>query len=617
MSSPTAAPDWKHRVQAARTRMLFSHVPVAAPMGGALAVLMLAYVHHLHPVALTPWSLAWALCTLAVECLAGAHAVMYLRSRRRQAPAWRRRLLYFTGATGFVWSLLVWAVPVSEHLELRATLVGLALGVAACGAFMFTADRLLARLFFLPIGTSLALYCAHYPDARGLFGLVVVIGFMGVFWMSAERSHRRIGELLRLRFESEHLAQLRAAALDEARQLGQAKDMFLATMSHEMRTPLHGILGLSSMMQRDSRDAATHEQLTLIRSAGTHLLGVINDVLDLSRCQAGRLVLHKAPVDLHALVREVIALGQAQADQTSAPPTLSCTMAPDVPQWVDTDAHRLRQVLINLVGNAIKFTPGGQVSVTVARTHGQAALADVPLTFSVSDTGIGIPPSELTRIFDPFHQVHHPALAPQGTGLGLSIAQRIAQAMGGTLDCKSQLGRGSTFTLSVRVALAPAQTTSQAATAQTKGAAEDAPRVPQEGAHVLLVEDNPINAIVARATLEQLGLTVSGCENGREALDWLSSHHADLVLMDCLMPEMNGLDATRQIRAREQQAPGSRPLPIIALTASTESRDRMACVEAGMDDVLGKPFTSEELADVIARHLPQRQRRDADSTVLS
>ena len=306
-------------------------------------------------------------------------------------------------------------------------------------------------------------------------------------------------------------------------------------------------------------------------------------------------------IDINALLQSV------QVDQQDVGQVISVTGQASRP--ISGYARSLKRCVENLVENALRYAR--DVELIIEEQPGW-------LLITVRDSGPGIPVAKLLQVMEPFYRLDTSRNSETGGyGLGLSIAQRIAQAMGGTLDCKSQLGRGSTFTLSVRVALAPAQTTSQPATAQAKGAAEDAPRVPQEGAHVLLVEDNPINAIVARANLEQLGLTVSGCENGREALDWLSSHHADLVLMDCLMPEMNGLDATRQIRAREQQAPGSRPLPIIALTASTESRDRMACVEAGMDDVLGKPFTSEELADVIARHLPQRQRRDADSTVLS
>ena len=659
MSSPTAAPDWKHRVQAARTRMLFSHVPVAAPMGGALAVLMLAYVHHLHPVALTPWSLAWALCTLTVECLAGAHAVMYLRSRRRQAPAWRRRLLYFTGATGFVWSLLVWAVPVSEHLELRATLVGLALGVAACGAFMFTADRLLARLFFLPIGTSLALYCAHYPDARGLFGLVVVIGFMGVFWMSAERSHRRIGELLRLRFESEHLAQLRAAALDEARQLGQAKDMFLATMSHEMRTPLHGILGLSQLIQqrlpaRVGVLGETRQHAHMIERSGEHLLALINDVLDFSRIEAGRLQVERRRFDLQTVLDEVLALSRV----TAAGKQLALREVIQLPRpcFVTGDPARVRQVLYNLLGNAIKFTDTGQVTLRVARRgcDDDDAGADSPcarrIRFDVEDTGTGIPPDQIERVFEAFAQLDGSfGRRHQGTGLGLTISRELARAMGGDIVCESTPGRGSVFTLTVPLpeaheagadtddhaspvlpALAGAPTTCLPdSTAAESGLDLEAlgptglldhlprpgepveARAPSdEGAlqgHVLLVEDNAVNALVAQSALERLGLRVTLAQDGQQALDLLmpGAHGFDVVLMDCQMPVLDGIEATRRLRAHENDT-GSPNVPVIALTANAMPADRQRCTAVGMDDHLAKPFRQDELRQVLLRHLHAR-----------
>jgi len=599
MNAPPAAnQNWTRHVHAARTRMLFSHLPFAAPMGAGLAVLLLVYVHALYPSVLTPWSIAWGATTFLIECGAGLHAVMYLRSRKRHAHAWRERLILITGLTGVIWALAVWALPLHQHLELRATLVGATLGVAACGAFMFTADRLLARLFFVPIGLSLAVFCISLGDVRGLFGLVIVTGFMGVFWVAANRSHRRIGELLRLRYESEHLATLRAAALDEAGQLAKAKDMFLATMSHEMRTPLHGILGLSRMLHQQANDATTREQLGLIQSAGTHLLGVINDVLDLSRLQARRLALQTGPVDLPALAHEVTALAGAQAASRSSALDIRCEIGPEVPQWVTADAHRLRQVLINLMGNAVKFTPRGSICLRITADTPPPRQGQVALHFQVIDTGIGIPASEQARIFEPFHQLNAEGQPHAGTGLGLSISSQIAQAMGGTLTCQSEPGQGSTFSLWVALpqAHAPADVT-PTSTPPT--------RVTAAAAHVLLVEDNPINTIVAKAALEQLGLGVTALENGRQAVEWLAMHQADLVLMDCFMPEMNGLEATRRIREREQRLQVSQPVPIIALTASTEPADRTACAQAGMNGFLAKPFTSEELTQVLSHHLGQ------------
>lgn len=579
--------------------MLFSHVPFAAPTGAVLAVLLLLYVHHLLPSALTTSAIAWCAITVVVECVSGLHAYLYLRSAQRHSPAWRRRLILLSSATGIVWSLAVWTIPVGDHLELRATLVGCCLGVAACGAFMLTADRLLARLFFMPIGLSLLVFCAALGDARGMFGVVIVGGFTGLFWLAANRSHRRIGELLRLRYESEHLATLRAAALDEARQLSKAKDMFLATMSHEMRTPLHGILGLARMLHSDTAQAPARQRLELIQTAGQHLLGVINDVLDLSRLQAGRLTLQPAPVDLHALVHEVTALAQAQAQslahQRPAALVVRCDLQDTVPQWVAVDGHRLRQVLINLMGNAVKFTPSGRVVLTVTSPEPTSGSHLVPLQFEVSDNGIGIPEAEQARIFEPFTQASSVGKGHGGTGLGLSISSQVAQAMGGTLSCHSRPGEGSTFTLRVSLPRAhPEDLTSPMSS----------PPLPATG-HVLLVEDNPINTIVAQAALVQLGLDVTAVESGGQALDWLTRHQTDLVLMDCFMPEMNGMDTTRAIRDRACMSRRGQPVPVIALTASTDTADRHACLQAGMNDFIGKPFTPEDLARVLSRYLPQ------------
>jgi signal transduction histidine kinase/CheY-like chemotaxis protein len=595
MTAATAPHHWTEHVRSARTRMLFSHVPFAAPTGGVLAMLVLLYVQHLMPSALTTSAIVWCVATVLVEFTSGLHAYLYLRSSNRSSPAWRHRLTLMISATGAVWSLAVWAVPVGDHLELRATLVGCCLGVAACGAFMLTADRLLARLFFMPIGLSLLVFCAALGDVRGVFGVIIVGGFTGLFWLAANRSHRRLGELLRLRYESEHLATLRAAALDEARQLSKAKDMFLATMSHEMRTPLHGILGLARMLQGDTAEEPARQRLQLIQTAGQHLLGVINDVLDLSRLQAGRLTLQPAPVDLHALVHEVTALAQAQAqslaNQRTAALVVRCELQDTVPRWVAADDHRLRQVLINLMGNAVKFTPCGHVTLTVSQP--EPSTTGHRLTLQVRDNGIGIPEAEQARIFEPFAQASNAGKGHGGTGLGLSISSQVAQAMGGTLSCWSRPGEGSTFTLSVSLTKTPpVEVTAPISSPPMAGTG-----------HVLLVEDNPINTIVAQAALEQLGLSVTTVESGRQALDWLARHQTDVVLMDCFMPEMNGMDATCAIRDRACASRQGRPVPVIALTASSDTADRQACMAAGMDDFIAKPFTTDDLAHVLSRHL--------------
>jgi CheY-like chemotaxis protein len=219
----------------------------------------------------------------------------------------------------------------------------------------------------------------------------------------------------------------------------------------------------------------------------------------------------------------------------------------------------------------------------------------VSLQFEVADTGMGIPEAEQARIFKPFTQASSVGKGHGGTGLGLSISSQVTQAMGGTLGCRSRVGEGSTFTLRVSLPRAhPEDLTSSMSSAP----------MPTTG-HVLLVEDNPINTIVAQAALTQLGLEVTAVDSGHQALDWLTRHQTDLVLMDCFMPDMNGLDATRAIRDRACASRQGQPVPVIALTASTDTADRHACLQSGMDDFIAKPFTTEDLARVLSRHLPQ------------
>jgi signal transduction histidine kinase/ActR/RegA family two-component response regulator len=592
MAESPSTIDWAQQVNATRTRMLFSHVPLAAPISGGFALLLTTLVYHLHPSAVTPWVWLWAITTFLLECGHGLHGWRYLKSRNRQAPHWRNRQLLFLVGVGSCWAASIWIMPLPDHYELRATLIGSVIGVAACGAFLFTADRLFARICFLPILISMGVFCASLMDVRGMFGLASVLGFMSIFWVSANRSHRRIGELLRLRFESEHLAQLRASALDEANALAKTKDMFLATMSHEMRTPLHGILGLSRMLREDVGTSGANQRLDLLQSAGTHLLGIINDVLDFSRLRAGRLVLRQGPVDVHALVEEVTAL--AHANVRGKPVKVTCDIRLPSPYWINTDGHRLRQVLHNLMGNAVKFTQHGHVSLLARRDKTGSKDS---LCFEVQDTGVGIPEDEIKRIFEPFHQVDGKyERRVTGTGLGLSISTQICQVMGGTLECKSKVGTGSTFRCMLPVqTMAPPVCTDE----------HDSVWSQAGDIHVLLVEDNPVNTLVAKAELERMGMQVSTLENGRQAVDWLLLNPVDMVLMDCHMPEMNGFEATRRIRERETRL-NITPVPIVALTASTNQADQELSMASGMNDFVSKPFSSVELQQIMKKHLGQR-----------
>jgi CheY-like chemotaxis protein len=388
------------------------------------------------------------------------------------------------------------------------------------------------------------------------------------------------------------------------------KDQFLATMSHEMRTPLHGILGLARLVHKRLPARAgplgdARHQVELIERTGEHLLGIINDVLDFSRIEAGRLQVEHTPFDLQTVMLDVLTLLTITASDKGLHLVTEVEL-PD-PCWVKGDPARVRQVLHNLVGNAIKFTESGQVSVRVKRAPGAGATpeGDPPLLFEVEDTGIGIPPHHLPLIFEAFHQVdgsfgrrHH------GTGLGLTISREIARAMGGDITCRSTPGQGSVFSLTVPLPSAPVHQVDVALPLGHEAEAKATTGRERCQGHVLLAEDNPVNALVAEAALANLGLQVTRVEDGEQALAALQrpGHGFDLVLMDCQMPVLDGIEATRRLRAWEH-AQGHAPIAVVALTANALSSDRERCMAAGMNEHLAKPFRQEALLAVLQRHL--------------
>jgi signal transduction histidine kinase/FixJ family two-component response regulator len=610
-------------VRKARTRMLFSHVPAGTLTAAGFAVVLSTLIYTMMPGMPMTTIWVWMACVLLVAGVRTHHARRYYKSRDRGADHWYRGLLWNTAAFSVLWGGLIWLLPISHRLDMVATMVGSIAGLAAMGAFMLTVDRLALKLWVLPLLVPNIIYCVLRFDVYGVFGVISLTGFAISLWMESARSHRRVGELLRLRYESEQLAHMQAEALNQANAHSAAKGRFLATMSHEMRTPLHGILGLSRLLRPDLATQDGHHRLNLLQGAGEHLLTVINDVLDFSRLESGHVELHQDAFDLSQLIDEVTALAAVNAQEKG----LTVRVDSCLPEryQVRSDAGRLRQVLINLLGNAVKFTDRGEVVLRV-RAGESASDADL-LSFEVMDTGIGIEPKELGKVFEAFHQVDGAfERRAGGSGLGLSIARQVCQALGSELTCESQPGVGSTFRFEARLQRVPLADvlpmdvmTIRAAmvqhpewTADLAGLADRA-----LSGHILLVEDNPINALVAQAELEQLGLEVSVATNGVEALNWLDDHQADVILMDCHMPEMNGFEATRRIRQREL-AQGAAPVPIIALTANAQDNDRRLCLSSGMTDHLAKPFKPAALLALLRRYLrrsgtPHRTARAAQA----
>jgi signal transduction histidine kinase/ActR/RegA family two-component response regulator len=375
----------------------------------------------------------------------------------------------------------------------------------------------------------------------------------------------------------------------------QAKSEFLATMSHEIRTPMNGVIGLSSLLQGTPLSLQQQEYVAAIQSSGDALLALINDILDLSKIEAGQLTLEQQPLDLRGLVGEVVSMFTAQARGKGL--ELCAQVDAAVPTALVGDALRLRQVLFNLVGNALKFTERGTVEVRVVVVEEGAE--GMRLRIAVRDTGLGIAPEVQATLFEPFTQADASTTRRYGgTGLGLAIAKRLVEAMGGEIGVESVPGQGSTFWLTLRLARGEVARV----TAGARAAAGSAGVVPAVGrGRVLVAEDNAINRLVAAGLLESLGCAVRTAETGWQAVEAVGRDHYDLVLMDVHMPEMDGFAATAAIRRQEQEARTGRHLPIVALTADALAGDAEKSLAAGMDDHLTKPVTRERLAAVLER----------------
>ena len=388
------------------------------------------------------------------------------------------------------------------------------------------------------------------------------------------------------------MAEARAAA--EA--ASKAKGDFLANMSHEIRTPMNGILGLTELCLATQLSDEQRTYLDMVHGSARALLTVINDVLDFSKIEANKLDIEHLSFDLPQVLRHALAPLQTKASQHHL--LLASHTGPGVADWVVGDAGRLRQVLVNLVGNAVKFTEGGEVQVEVTRVDrpvDAAAACDHWVRFTVTDTGIGMSEEQVASVFEAFSQADS-SISRRfgGTGLGLTISARLVELMGGRLQVRSQLGKGSTFwfELPLPVGQAPEVDTREQAAALPKGL------------QVLVAEDHPVNQVVARKVLEFLGQHVTLVANGVQAVDAVAANRFDLVFMDIQMPEMDGFEATRRIRLLEMGT-GVR-VPIIAMTAHAMEGYRERCVAGGMDGYVTKPVDRKQLVQEMQRLMSRR-----------
>ena len=590
---PTLArmePEVRDDVRVEQMRMLFE-----TPFPGMLLATAFAFALAWHMRGAVPDATlaAWLGLKCAVVLPRMAHAFAFGQRRGDSLSwlAWGSALLLLDGlGWGAAGVMLMVPDDPSSMTVISASLAG----VAAIAAFAIHADWRACSAYTGAMLLPVTLYFLWRGDAFGLYGAASIGIFMLLLFAAARRSERHVVELLALRFRNAALTRQLRAALEKTEQESRSKDVFVANMSHELRTPLHGILGLSRSLSRQVHSEA-RESVALIRRSGEHLLGLINNILEFSRFRAHGIDVHPSEVDVVRVIEDALAMCRPAAQEGRL--ELEAEFGVPRPYVARVDPFRLRQIVLNLLGNAIKFTdPGGIVRVQVSPAAEGRGLAIV-----VADTGIGIAPAALARLFEPFSQGDASASRRHGgTGLGLHITREICRTLGGDIHCRSVPGRGSVFEVGL-----PLERLAESSARAAAAKAVDSGFVVERfgGGSVLLAEDNEVNAIVAEAALRRFGLEVEHVTSGHGVVQRMCTEgeRPDIVLLDCQMPEMDGFEASRRVRAYESEHALAR-VPIVALTANVFQHDRELCRAAGMDAFLGKPFTEHELHHVLVLH---------------
>ncbi len=492
----------------------------------------------------------------------------------------------------------------------QLALTFLVAGLTAGAVPILAADIKLFRGYIL--AALLPLTTQIFLEGGEVYAVLTLALLLYIFMllMSAGKMHQALVSALETRFFNESLnrdlvaeiGQRQAAeekllrAKDRVEAASLAKSEFLANMSHEIRTPMNGILGTLQLLLHTHLDPTQKEYVAVSHASAQGLLAILNDILDFSKIEAGKLELEQIPFDLRETVAALTALFAEQSEKKQL--TITTEIDDRVPATLLGDPGRVRQIIANLLSNAIKFTPAGTIAIRlqVLKTADDTSV----IRLEVRDTGIGIEPRHLDRLFESFTQADGSTTRKYGgTGLGLTIVMQLCELMGGEIGVASTFGQGSSFWCDIPFATV---VDGKGAGGRTGHGTAVQPLPAILHGQILLVEDNPVNQMVARRMLDRLGLEYRCANNGEEALALLDLHHFDLVLMDCQMPGMDGFDATR-LRRKKEHEEGKPRTPIVAMTANAMKGDRERCLEAGMDDYIAKPVKLPVLQETLQRWL--------------